>query len=279
MSRMIRSRFVALAALALVGSFVAPVSAEDKLPTGKEVLERYIEKTGGKEKYEAIETMLVKSKMEFVGQNIVADLSIRTAKPNLVSANFEIPGIGVIKRGTDGKYGWEESPMTGPRLLEGAELASMLEESDMTSVVNFDKQYSKIETVGTESINDKKAFKVELTSKSGRTETRFYDAETGYLVRTNAVQATQMGDLPTQVDMSDYKEVGGLVIPHTTSVIAGPQVMKVTLMSVETNVTHPEGAFAPGADIKELITAVEAEKSAADAASKNQSPATQPAGN
>lgn len=278
MNKMIRTRCVVAAALALMGSFAAPARGQETLPAGKEIMERYIEKTGGKEKYEAIKTLLVNSKMEFVGQNIMADLSIRTAEPNLVAANFEIPGIGVIKRGTDGKYGWEESPMTGPRLLEGAELTSMLEESDMTSVTNYEKQYTKIETVGTEVINDKKTYKVELTSKSGRNETRFYDAESGFLVRTNAVQATQMGEVPTQVDMSDYKEAGGLVIPHTTSVVAGPQVMKVTLVSVETNVTHPEGAFAPGADIKELISAAEAEKSAADTAAKTQAPTTQPAG-
>lgn len=255
-----RKSIAAIAAAMLVASFAGTAIAQETVPTGKEILTRYIEKTGGKEKYEAIKTLLVTSKMEFVGANIVANLSIRTAEPNLVAANFDIPGIGVIKRGTDGTHGWEENPMSGPRLIEGAELAAMLEESDMTNVVDFEKQYTSLETIGTEEINGKKTYKVELTSKSGRKETRFYDVETGYLVRTNAVQQTQMGELPTQVDMGDYKEVGGIMIPHTTSVVAGPQMMKMTVVSVEANVTHPADAFQPSKDIQDLIKSTEAEK-------------------
>ena len=64
---------------------------------------------------------------------------------------------------------------------------------------------------------------------------RYYDTETGYLLRTE--ETAEMGGqtLTTITDFSNYKEVGSVMLPNTMKIATGPQVLSFETTEVKIN--------------------------------------------
>jgi hypothetical protein len=62
----------------------------------------------------------------------------------------------------------------------------MKREADPQSDLHYKDLFSAMKTVGTEKVGDHECYKLELTSKAtGKTETRYYDKNSGLLVRAD----------------------------------------------------------------------------------------------
>src|ERR1041384_5634334 len=91
------------------------------LPSGRAVIDRYIEVAGGKEAFLKHKSVLLKGKTEVAGKDIGGSMTLATAKPNKMVLIVDLAGIP-IKTGFDGKVGWQVNPLTGPSIMEGGEL-------------------------------------------------------------------------------------------------------------------------------------------------------------
>jgi hypothetical protein len=62
-----------------------------------------------------------------------------------------------------------------------------------------------------------------------------------------------MGEAPVEMVASDYKNMGGVVVPtKMTEKLAGQEIT-ITLQDVKTNQTIPADRFEPPAEIKALL--------------------------
>src|SRR4051794_4598106 len=113
-------------------SFILPVAAvlatgfglaNDNLPKGETILDKYIELTGGRAAYEKNHSEVSVGTMEFVGKGIKGNISSYRAEPDKSYTEIDIQGIGKVKEGSDGKVAWSLSAMQGPRLKDGEEKA------------------------------------------------------------------------------------------------------------------------------------------------------------
>ena len=64
---------------------------------------------------------------------------------------------------------------------------------------------------------------------------RYYDAATGFLVRTEKTEEEEDVKVTSVQDYSDYKEVNGVLFPFAQKITAGPQVINLKASEVLIN--------------------------------------------
>jgi len=64
---------------------------------------------------------------------------------------------------------------------------------------------------------------------------RYYDAATGLLVRTEKSEEAQGQTITSVQDLSDYREVNGVLFPFEQKITAGPQVIELTASEIVVN--------------------------------------------
>ena len=105
----------------------------------------------------------------------------------------------------------------------------------------------------TETVDGKSCYKVVLTPEQGEPETRYYDRESGLLLKTEITLELPMGTVPMEVYSSDYREVDGIRIAHQGRVVVLGQERLVTTESIEHNVELAADRFTPPADVQTLL--------------------------
>ena len=120
------------------------------------------------------------------------------------------------------------SPMGGEnKTLEGKELEAMKYESILNIELQYEKQGIKLMLEGIEEVNGADAYRVLLTYPTGKESTRFFDVNTGLLIREIGEQGIS--------EFSDYREVNGVKFPYAISQQMGPQTVKLGVLSIKVN--------------------------------------------
>ena len=237
----------------LVAAAIAPAFAQDQLPSGETIVDKYIEVTGGKAAYQKIRSEVITGSMVFGAMGIKGTLTIYHAEPALIVSEINIEGIGKIQEGSDGTVAWALSAMQGARLKDGAEKAEAVREATMHADVNWRDYFTKAETIGVESVDGKACYKVVLTPKEGSPETRFYDKDTNLLLRTTRKVKSPMGEIEVESTAADYRKDGDILLPHRMTQKAAGQEFVMTIDSVQHNVTIPKEKFEIPDEIKALM--------------------------
>ena len=116
--------------LAIALGNIAPATANgDDLPSGEEVLQKYMEATGGRAAYDAIDNRMFTATLEIVNAGVVLDITTYAAKPNKLIATVESEATGKIQKGCTGKVAWAMSDMQGPIVEQGASLENQLRDT------------------------------------------------------------------------------------------------------------------------------------------------------
>jgi hypothetical protein len=229
--------------------------AADALPTGEAILDKYIEVTGGKAAYEKKRTEIATGVMEFTGKGVKAHMTTYQAAPNKSYMVVEIDGIGKMEDGTDGSVVWERSALKGPRVKTGEERAISLRGAAIQHDAHWRDYFQKAECTGEEPLDGHICYRVVVTPKVGQPEIRYYDKKTSLLVRSNMILKTEMGEIPTEMNVSDYRRVDGVLIPFQLKQKVLGQEFTVTNNSIQTNVDIPSDRFALPEDVKALVQA------------------------
>ena len=230
---------------------LAAAPGPDK-PKAEDILDNYIKITGGKEAHEKIKSLTAKGRVEAAAQGIKGQLALYFAAPNKLYELMDIPGLDKREQGYDGKVAWEKSTVTGARILTGEEKAATVREATLDADVNWRQLYQKAELAGEEAVNGKPAYKVIMTPNEGAPSTRFYDKESGLLVKSIETVTSAMGKITTEALISDYKKVNGVLFPHKIKQTALGQSADITFDSIEANTEIPKDRFDLPADVKKL---------------------------
>ncbi len=222
-------------------------------PTGERILDRYVEKSGGIENYDKINNRYMEGTVEIPAAGLTLQTEVYSAKPNRIFTLAQADAIGEVRSGSDGTVFWENSLMSGPRLLEGEELTEAMQKAAFDRLAYWRKYYAKAEYVGVDSIDGAPVYKVVMTPKSGRPETMYFDQGTGLLIKSESIFKHQMGDLPIEAVLEDYREVDGILMPFATRLNIMGQDRTVTMTSVKHNIDMPDTLFAVPGEIRELM--------------------------
>lgn len=228
-------------------------TAKYEPPTGAKILDKYVERTGGLKNYDKITNRYLEGTVDIPAAGLNLKTEIYSAKPNLVFTLAQADAVGEIRSGTNGRVFWENSLMSGPRLLEGEELTEALREAAFDRFAYWRKNYSKAEYIGPDSIDGSPVNKVVVTPEVGQPETLYFDQGTGLLVKVETIFKHQMGDLPIVANLEDYRNVDGILLPFLTRLEIMGQERVVRTDVVKQNIDMPDSLFAIPEEIQELI--------------------------
>lgn len=234
---------------------VATETPAQELPTAEEILARSIEVSGGEDALRAITSFRMTGTMSLPAQKISGEVNVVGAAGGRLALLMKIPGIGTERSGSDGTTVWSMSDTTGSRILTGAERERMLRDSDLLKELNWKQYYKSAETIGTEDVDGKTAYTVKMVDNTDIAETRFYDKESGLLVRQTGIVKNQMGEMKTDMHMRDFKTMGGILMAGTVEVEVMGMKQLMTTTSVEVNAEVTDETFALPAEVKELVEA------------------------
>lgn len=237
--------FKKLLLLSLIGAWLAvPVAAQDM----DEVLGNYYEAIGGLEAWKAVKTMRASGILMMGDMGVEAPFTVVGMRPNKVRIEFTFQGMTGIQA-FDGETAWMLMPFMGktePEPMPEDMAKEVREQADMDGpLVDYAAKGHQIELLGLEEIEGTQAFKLKLTKKSGDVEFYYLDAE--YFIPIKVEGSTEMQGRVVEFErtLSDYKEVDGLMIPHSIEErpkgAAAGQVF--TIEAVEVNVPVEASVF------------------------------------
>ena len=163
------------------------------------------------------------------------------------------PATGKVETGTNGEVAWQLSALTGAQVMEGKEKANFMHMNIFDRPVYWRTSFEKVESAGMEDVDGKPCYKVVATPANLSPQTLFFDKETHLLVKAVMTVESQAGTIPTEVFVSDYRPVNGIMLAHKTITRLMGQERITTLDSVEQNVDLPAGRFDLPDEIKALI--------------------------
>lgn len=193
----------------------------------EKVIAKYLEAVGGKDKLEDVKTLRRTASISMQGMTM--EMTMVQAAPNKMRNTTILPmGMGKSEQIFDGEKGKMSAPQ-GTKMLEGEELQATAIDAAMFLELSYEEMGLTAELSGVKSVDGKNAYKVVYQSSEGQTRTRYYDAETFLLVKTeNKQQAATFGD---------YKEVKGIMFPFSSKIVSPqmPAPLPLEFKDIEVN--------------------------------------------
>ncbi|MEP3477723.1 MAG: hypothetical protein ABJZ55_00605 [Fuerstiella sp.] len=221
--------------------FVLASVCLQELPTGSDVVANYVEAKGGTAALQQVTSYRLLLETRLNGKK-TADTEVLQSG-NRHFTEHTLPDGSKTSHGTDGKVAWLTDQQGLGYRLKGTSLQEYLRHNTtMHEALAWPTQYAKIECVGTEKIDGSKAYEVHFKPTSGRTVIRYFDVKSGLFIR-EITQIDEQGQKSIS-SISDYRRVGGSLVPHKRTVRIGDQVTEYTVLSAESNVVIPEARFA-----------------------------------
>lgn len=215
----------------LVSAAVVLTSAA-QAQTVDEVINKYVDAIGGKEKLSQLKSVYYENSMEVMGNQSTSVEYLLQGKGYKSEAEFN--GMKIINAFND-KAGWAVNPLAGSSdaqaLPDDAYKAGRDQIYVGGAIVDYAALGNKVELVGKEDNN----YKLKVTN--GAAETFYFiDATTYYLNKTS-----QKGDMMGQsveivTTYSDYKKTDfGIVLPYTKAIDFGGFALSYKRTKVEVN--------------------------------------------
>ena len=222
------------------------------LPAARKIIDRYVAAIGGREAIMKHSSSHMRGTFEMPAAGMRGDVVGKSAKPDKMVMSITFPGLGEIRSGFDGTTAWSIEPTSGPRVLDGAELAQARQQADFLAALHEEKNYTSMETVELTEFEGKKAYMLRLVRAGTDTSYEYFDAESGLLVGVRATRDTQMGPMTATTALSNYRDFGGVQLPTLITTRAAGQEIVMTLTSLEWDTVEP-AAFELPPEIKVLV--------------------------
>ncbi len=230
-----------LAVGAVLASAPVSLAKTHDLPTAESILDRYVEVTGGKAAHMKIKSRKMTGKLAVAqfGHSFEGKIEKHLQAPGYSHLVIDSPTFYQVSA-SNGKEAWEWLPRHGSgdsdhshdssegtaRMVSGAKKVRAIEEAQFHGSVLWRDLFKKVETVALADVEGKPAYEVRLTTKDDDQYTRFYDQETGRLIKTvRTIDVPHMGKTKVVTLLGDYREFDGVWL-HTKvrQVLTSPQV-------------------------------------------------------
>jgi hypothetical protein len=238
-----------LSAFALLFAFVAQAQTAD------EIVEKYLQNIGGKDKLRALKSI------KMIGKGKQGTVEFPTTTIQTVGGKekntFSFQGTEMVQPAFDGTTGWSTNFMTRKaEKMETEDAENKKREAGdfPDAFLDYAKKGYKIALEGKEKVEGTECFKIKLTKKpmlvDGKEEENvvyyFFDTENYVpLVIRNTAKKGQAKGATIDIVLSDYQEINGLFFPFSVSQkFNGQAGFTMVIEKIELNVAVDDKIFA-----------------------------------
>ncbi|WP_291858607.1 pitrilysin family protein [Marinilabilia sp.] len=193
-----------------------------------EVLAKYIEAIGGKNKVTAVSDLAISMAMSLQGMDI--NIEILQKNPGKFYQATSMNGNVVSMQVLNGDQGKMKTPM-GEQNLEGETLKQLQESARIFPELNYLQEGVEIKLDGLETVNGKETYKMIVSKPSGTSTTIFFGVKDG--LKYKEVSETPQGIVSTTYD--NYSKIDGILFPMVLKQVLGPQSFDIEVTEVAVN--------------------------------------------
>ena len=219
-----------------------------------EVIHRYIDAIGGEDVIRAHTSMTQKGSFALPAAGLAGDMTVYAQAPNLLALKVDLPGVGQITSGYNGKVGWSNNPFEGATIMEDQQLRDIQIQADMFNILTPEKYYDSITYEGEQTFEGQKVHAVKLDDDESSPTTQYYSVDSGLLVGSSSLQSGNFGEVEVKSIVSDYKKFDDMLIATKTKQVIGVQVIELTIDDVSFDKIDPD-VFALPPAIQALVDA------------------------
>ena len=236
------------AAAVLLLTLVAPLAPAQ---TVDDVVRRYVEARGGALKLHAVESLRLTGTMEL--PDVSAPFVLELQRPNRMRTEFVVQGQTGV-RAFDGQNAWQRLPLPGdepqPMGPEEAAEARAQADVDLSPLVDSAAKGFTVELAGRDRLPGGETWKLIVRGREGPPRTLHLDTRTHLMVQTIDVRSVEGKPVEMLTEISDYRQVAGLVFPHRieTGPKGKPERQRLVIQKIEINPVLDAARFVmPGA--------------------------------
>jgi outer membrane lipoprotein-sorting protein len=226
------------------------VSGFAQAQTADEIVNKYFEAIGGKDKWRTVKSMLSIGKAPSPQGEF--SMKVYQKAPNKMKLTIDLQGMEKAYQCFDGEVAWGELSNANMQAekMGPEETAEMKDDAVFEDkLLDYAKKGHSVALEGKETIEGTECFKIKFTEKNGDISYYFMDTENyvPIMLRTAIKMGPAKGEL-LETYMSDYKEVDGLMIAHATDTrVKGQSQFKVQIDTIKLNTDIDDKTFAyPG---------------------------------
>lgn len=207
-------------------------------PAAEQIIDRYIKAIGGAERLASVKSYIATgTSVGFGGFGGGAKVTVYAKAPDqrtLIIDFKDTPGRGDTTRSYDGHRGWLRTPLNilGEYEQSGSELDGARFDALMSFPGQIKQVLSKLRVSLPATISDLPAPSsqsskeenvgigqdrlVDVVQGNGPRDllvTLYFDHDSGLLLRVIRFSKSPIGRFPTQIDLTDYRDVGGIKMP------------------------------------------------------------------
>ncbi len=202
------SRGIALG-VALLATAPAQHLGAQSLPTAEALAARHDSLVGGRAALDAHQSMRLMGRFTFAAAGIDAPLEILKVRPNKYLFRTSLGPMGEVLQGFDGANAWASQPGQPAMLIVGPQAEQIATQADFFGDLHDLTRFTSLETVGEETFEGRRSWKVKLTRPSGDIVYEYFDVETGLSAGGATTLDGPMGRTENISVFSDYRDFDG----------------------------------------------------------------------
>jgi photosynthetic reaction center cytochrome c subunit len=219
-----------------------------KEPTANQILDKYIQASGGAQRLAALTSWVAKGTYSGYNTYHVAVPVEIYAKSPAQRALFAHTQVGDNAEVFDGANGWIaglDRPVPLLTLLPGPELDGAKLDAMLAFPGSIRQALSDFKTGFPPTTIEDKLENIVQGTAAGKTRVKLYfDNQTGLLTRQVRYADTPIGMVPTQTDYTDYRDVAGVKLPFHIVVTWTDGQSDIVLSDIQANPAIDNAKFA-----------------------------------
>jgi hypothetical protein len=219
---------------------------EEALPSVDELAAKCAKTSGGKEAWAKLTTQVLDGTIELPAFGLTGKVKFIAKSPNKMLHVVTL-GDGQFeqKQGFDGRVAWKSDTQTGLRKLEGAQLEQAKMEAIFDSDVRLKELFPDMKVTGRAKVGDRDTYTVLAHEPGGKTDTFYFDAETGQRIAVDSEGPDEGGKVvKANIFLEDFRAIDGIHMPFRIRIESSAVNLVITLQEVHHNVPIEDSIFA-----------------------------------
>jgi photosynthetic reaction center cytochrome c subunit len=214
-------------------------STQSAGPTGDQLLQKYVQASGGAAAIDKVTSRVMKGTMDFGGKSVAIDIYAKDPAKRISVAHMP---EGDSVTAFNGQEGWLGAPGRPVREMNGSDLDGAAIDADLHLPSHLKQMFSQLRVEQPEKIGDQQV-NVVSGQREGKPPIILYFDEQGLLVRLVRYGETALGWLPTQIDYADYRDSNGVKVPYRWTLARSSGRFTIQLSELQQNVPIDDAKF------------------------------------